>query len=378
MPSTELRQNILTTSRRVVVKIGTQLLTTTEPGIDLDFIESLADQIASLIKRGCEVTLVSSGAVGAGCVELGLPKRPTDVADLQAAAAIGQRRLMRHFYEAFKKHNIPVAQVLLTRTDFDDRNRYLNIRNCIRRLHAFKTLPILNENDTVSVDELRFGDNDMLAALTANALRAQALILLTTVDGLLDSEGNIIDLVDNVSNFLNLTTGENGTAIGKKSSWGAGGMGSKLSAAELVTGAGDIAVIANGRHDDILPRLLAGEKLGTVLLPAKRKLDSRKRWIALTKRPAGTITIDDGAVRALKQNGKSLLASGITHVKGTFKQGDILTIQDSDGNEIARGLTNYPASELKLIQGKRSTEFEAILGQFAYAEVIHRDHLVIS
>ena len=374
MPSTDLRQNVLTSAKRVVIKIGTQLLTlpkSEKPGIDVGFINALADQIAQLRDKGIEVTLVSSGAVGAGCVELGLTERPGDVADLQAAAAIGQRRLMQHMHDAFARHDISVAQLLLTRTDFDDRTRYLNIRNCIRKLQELGTLPILNENDTVSVDELRFGDNDMLAALTCNALRAHAVILLTSVDGLLDPEMQVIDLVDDVDKFMSLTDDNT------KTSWGSGGMGSKLDAARLVTDAGDIAIIASGREKDILPRLIDGEKLGTVLLPAKRKLASRQRWIALTKRPSGSIFVDEGAANALINRKKSLLASGIVKITGKFDAGDILAIKNDAGKEIARGLSNYNTKDLGMIMGKRSNQFEKILGRVTYAEVIHRDHMVI-
>ncbi|QQE12684.1 glutamate 5-kinase [Planctomycetota bacterium] len=374
MPSTELRQKVLTGAKRVVVKIGTQLLTLRDeqgPGIDEKFINHLAKQIAALRERGIEVTLVSSGAVGAGCVELGMERRPSDVAGMQAAAAIGQRRLMQLMYKAFEKYSISVAQILLTRTDFDDRTRYLNIRNCIRKLHEYGTLPILNENDTVSVDELRFGDNDMLAALTCNALRAQAVVLLTSVDGLLDENMNVIDLVDDVAKFMTLTND------GEKTAWGSGGMGSKLEAASLVTDAGDVAVIASGREKDILTRLMDGEKLGTVLLPAERKLASRQRWIAMTKRPAGTLTVDEGAANALIERKKSLLASGITKVSGRFEKGEILSIKLSGDGEIARGLSNFSSEDLKQIIGKRSNQFEKILGRVTYSEVIHRDHLVI-
>ncbi|QDU34650.1 Glutamate 5-kinase [Poriferisphaera corsica] len=374
MPSTELRQSVLSGAKRVVVKIGTQLLTLPKAeggGINKAFINGLAKQIAGLREKGVEVTLVSSGAVGAGCVELEMTERPSDVAGLQAAAAIGQRRLMDLMHKAFEKHGISVAQILLTRTDFDDRTRYLNIRNCIRKLHEYGTLPILNENDTVSVDELRFGDNDMLAALTCNALRAQAVVLLTSVDGLLDEQMQVIDLVDDVDKFMNLTNDD------EKTSWGSGGMGSKLEAARLVTDAGDVAVIASGREKSILLRLMDGEKLGTVLLPAKRKLASKQRWIALTKRPAGTLVVDEGAANALIVRKKSLLASGIVKVSGRFEKGDILAIKTEGGDEIARGLTNFDHEDLKLIAGKRSDQFEKILGRVTYAEVIHRDYLVM-
>ncbi|GAB4195677.1 MAG: glutamate 5-kinase [Phycisphaeraceae bacterium] len=373
MPSTQLRQSVLTAAKSVVVKIGTQLLTCDDAGklsLDTAFIRQIAKQIAQLHKKGCRVTLVSSGAVGAGCAVLGIEKRPTDLAELQAVAAVGQRQLMTEWHKAFVRYRMPVGQVVLTRTDFDDRVRFLNIRNCINKLHELGGLPILNENDTVAIEELRFGDNDLLAALTTNALRADALLLLTTVDGLLDADGNVIDLIEDMNAYLGLLRSES-------SKWGRGGMATKLEAAKLVMGAGEVAVIASGREPDILRRLLDGEKLGTVCMPAGRKLDSRQRWIALTARPSGTIQIDAGAASAICERGKSLLATGITQITGRFERGDVLLVRSDTGKELARGLTNYSAEELRLIMGKRSNQFEKILGKSAYDEVIHRDNLVI-
>lgn len=376
MPSTKIRQAVLTAARRIVVKIGTQLLTTPDDGaagIDVAYIQSLADQIATLQGRGYEVTLVSSGAIGCGCAELRMTKRPTDVAEQQAVAAVGQRRLINHMHDAFARHGLGVGQVLLTRNDFDDRVRFLNIRNCITQLHDLGAIAVLNENDTVAVEEIRFGDNDLLAALTCNALRAEALVLLTVVDGLLDDKGKRIDRVDNVIEHLSHVR-QGGSA---KTTWGSGGMQTKLEAARLVTEAGEVAVIANGREPEVLPRLFAGEPLGTVVAPAARKLDARQRWIGLTARPAGVVTVDDGAAKALIEKKKSLLATGITEMTGRFDRGDVLMVRDLRGREIARGLTNYSADELRQIQGKRSSQFAGILGRPAYAEVVHRDHLVV-
>ncbi len=373
MPSTQLRQTVLTAATNVVVKIGTQLLTSEDgdqQSLDPAFIRRIAKQVAQLRKDGRQVTLVSSGAVGAGCVELGITKRPTDVAELQAVAAVGQRQMMTLWDKAFSKYGLGVGQVVLTRTDFDDRVRFLNIRNCINKLHELGSIPVLNENDAVAVDELRFGDNDLLAAMTANALRADALLLLTVVDGLLDNSGAVIDLVDDMSAYQGLSRGGS-------SKWGRGGMSSKLESAKLVTDAGEIAVIASGREKDVLTRLLKGERLGTVFLPADRKLDSRQRWIALTARPSGTLGIDDGAAKAVCGRGKSLLASGIIQITGRFQRGDVLLVRSQAGKEISRGLTNYSAEELRLIMGKRSSQFQKILGNAAYDEVIHRDNLVV-
>lgn len=373
MPSTILRKQVLAEAQRVVVKIGTQLLarsTAGAPEIDLEYVNDIADQIASLRKRGLEVTLVCSGAIGAGCVALDLNKRPKDVSELQAVAAVGQRLLMTHFHDAFGRHKIEVGQVLLTRRDFDNRVRFLNIRNCVTHLHSLGCIPIINENDAVAVEELRFGDNDTLAALMTNALRADALVLLTVVEGLLDADENVIELVDDIADVAQL-------AQKKMSDMGTGGMQTKLEAARLATEAGEIAVIANGREPDVLPRLFDAETIGTVFVPATKKLDSRSRWIALTKRPSGTVTIDDGAANALRKRGKSLLASGITATTGQFDGGEVIMVRDQKGLEIARGLSNYNSDEIHLIAGKRSNQFEKILGRKAYDEIIHRDNLVL-
>ncbi len=356
-----------------MVKIGTQLLTTEDgdrPSLDAGFIRRIAKQVAYLRKAGRRVTLVSSGAVGAGCVSLGMDKRPSDLATLQAVAAIGQRQLMTEWHKAFSKYKLSVGQVVLTRTDFDDRVRFLNIRNCVNKLHELGSVPVLNENDAVAVDELRFGDNDLLAAMTTNALRADALLLLTTVDGLLDEDGKVIDLIDDMSLYQGLTRAGS-------SKWGKGGMSTKLEAAKLVMDAGEVSVIASGREKDVITRILAGERLGTVCLPAGRKLDSRQRWIALTARPSGTIGIDEGACKAICERGKSLLASGVTQITGRFDRGDVLLVRSETGKELARGLTNYSAEELRLIMGKRSSQFQKVLGNAAYDEVIHRDNLVV-
>jgi len=373
MPSTELRQTVLAGARRVVVKLGTQLLTGHKPvgkGLDVSFIRKIAGQIAQLHEQGMEITVVSSGAIGAGCVELGLDRRPRYVADQQAVAAVGQRRLMTHMYEAFARYGLGVGQVLLTRSDFEDRARFLNIRNCVARLHKLGCVPILNENDTVSVDELRFGDNDLLAGLTCNALRADALVLLTVVDGLLDGQGHTIDLVGDMPQARRMAR-KDITGLGT------GGMATKLEAAKLVTDAGEVVVIANGRHPDVLIKLFEAKRLGTVFAPASRKLNSRQRWIGLTKRPTGSVTVDAGAARALVKQGKSLLAIGIASVQGRFESGKVIAVCDAGGEEIARGLSNYSASEIRKIMGKRSNQFEKLLGRSAFASVIHRDNLVL-
>ena len=370
MPSTQLRKTVLASARRIVVKLGTQVLTGDDGRLDLPFLKGVATQIAQLRDRRIQVTLVSSGAIGAGCATLGLTKRPRGVTQLQAVAAVGQHGLMAHMHQAFDPLGLNVAQVLLTRGDFDDRVRYLNIRNCVMQLHKMGCVPVVNENDTVAVEELRFGDNDLLAAMMCHALCADALVLLTAVDGLLDAAGQRVDLVTDMAQARALARPET-------SARGVGGMSAKLDAARLVTESGEIAVIAKGREPNVLTRLFDSDPLGTVFVPAQRKLDSRQRWIGLTKRPTGSITIDDGAARALVHHGKSLLATGITATTGAYQRGDAVLILDAGGQAIARGLTHYSVDDVSKIMGKRSPQLEKILGRAAYTEVVHRDNLIV-
>ncbi|MEX0774274.1 MAG: glutamate 5-kinase [Phycisphaeraceae bacterium] len=381
MPSTPLRQNVLSQARSIVVKLGTQLLARRDApdapdgqrGLDRAYCQAMAAQMVALRARGMQLTIVSSGAIGAGVMELNLPRRPVDVAEQQAAAAVGQRRLMDAWHEAFAAHGVSVGQLLLTRADFDDRQRFLNIRNCVSRLHQWNCIPVLNENDTVSTEELGFGDNDMLAALMTHALRANVLVILSVVDGLLDASGQRIDLVTDIDEAT-------GHARHEKSALGTGGMNSKLEAVRLVMEAGELAVIANGREPDVLTRLFDATTcgVGTIFAPSPRKLDSRRRWIGLTKRPAGVMTVDAGAARALTQGGKSLLASGIVKVDGEFDPGDVVLVRDDHGQELARGLSNYSAQEARLIMGRKSSQFQQILGRPGHAEVLHRDNLVLT
>ena len=375
MTTADLRNSLLPNARRLVIKLGTQLLTSTDPktpGIDPAFVRRMAGQVASLRGMGKEVTIVSSGAIGAGCAELGLKSRPKDIADQQAVAAVGQRRLMDRWHDAFEKHSLHVGQILLTRGDFEDRVRFLNTRNCIARLHEMNCVPIINENDTVAVDELRFGDNDLLAALVCNAVDADALVILSVVDGLLDPEGKRVPFVKDVRDVFDLDRKD-------KSTLGSGGMTTKLQAARLATDAGQVALIANGREPDLLTRLFdrSPADAGTLFAPASRRLDSRERWIGLTKRPSGTITIDPGAIEAIRSRGKSLLPSGITELTGLFDRGDVVLIRDAQGKEVARGLTNYSSDELRQIMGKKSAQFGKLLEGASYDEAVHRDNLVV-
>src|SRR4051812_31779281 len=309
----EIRQRYLAGVRSVVVKLGTQLLSDKDGRLDAAFVARVARQVASLRERGVRVTIVSSGAIGAGLRELNLPKRPTDLAALQAVAAVGQRRLMDVWADAFEPFKLPVAQILLTREDIDHRTRFLNLRNTIHAIHEMGGVPIINENDTISTDELvkiTFGDNDILAALVAHALRADLLVLLSVVDGVLDSSGTSVRLVESVDAARELVRVE-------KSALGKGGMDSKVNAARMVTDAGSAMVVADGRMENVLVRLLAGDEVGTLFVPANRKMSSRSRWIGAA-RPAGTIVVDAGAVAALVQKNRSLLPAGIIKVDGAF------------------------------------------------------------
>jgi glutamate 5-kinase len=356
----------------IVIKLGTQLLTDHDRRLDSAYLESVAAQVVKLRQRGVQVTIVSSGAIGAGVRELGLPGRPKDLAQLQAVAAVGQRKLMDAWAAAFAPHSIHVAQVLLTREDMDRRARFLNLRNTIQALHELGAIPIINENDTISTDELvriSFGDNDILAALVAHVLRANLLVLMTVVDGLLDESGQPVRLVDSVEDAQSLVRRE-------KSALGKGGMDSKLNAARMVTDAGEAMVVCDGRMNDVLVRILDHEPLGTLFVPSPKKLSARSRWIG-SARPVGSIVVDDGAVKALVERNRSLLPAGITAVKGQFEKGDVIAIESPTGQVIAHGLSNYPAAVIGQIQGKKTQEVRALLGEAAYDEVIHRNNLVV-
>lgn len=371
MPGMHVRENILKDAERIVVKVGTSAMTDETGRLDEHVIRDLSAQIAELRGQGRQITLVASGAVGAGMGELDLPARPKTLPMLQAVAAVGQSQLMRTFHDILATHGIRVAQVLLTREDFEDRRRYLNIRNTLTTLLDADVLPILNENDAVGTEELSFGDNDIIAAHMTNLLAADVLVLLTTTEGVL-AEGKLLDVIEQVDEDT-LTL-----ALADKSRLGSGGMATKLTAAGYVTRAGEAAVIANARAESVLTRLVAGETVGTVFVPAEQKLSSRRRWIGQAARPRGTLAVDAGAAAALVDRGKSLLPSGIVRVEGTFTQGDTVAIIDPQGREIARGLTNYASDDLASIIGKRSDEIAGVLGDKPYDEAIHRDNLTVT
>ncbi len=371
-----VRDDILLGADTWVVKVGTNVLTHPNGTLDHDRVDSLAEQICAVAATGRRVALVSSGAVGAGVGQLALPGRPESLPQIQAAAAIGQAFLIRAYDEGFRHHGRHAAQILLTHEDFDHRQRYLNVRNTLAALFDYRAVPIINEHDTISVDEIRFGDNDRLAAMVANLLQAPLLVILSVVDGLYRTPtepGQTPDIVPLVTRIDKVMA----FASDSRSSLGTGGMRSKLEAARLVTRAGGAVIIAPGRLERILPRLLEGEPIGTLVLPDGRTAGARKRWIGLTARPRGHFVVDVGARTALESGRSSLLAIGIVEVLGEFGRGDVVGIRDREGCEFARGLTNYSTSEARLIQGLRTEQARTALDT-NYAEVIHKDNLVIT
>jgi len=364
-------------ARRVVVKIGSRVLVDENHRLDEDRVRSLTTQMARLRQAGRGVICVTSGAIAAGLRGLGCERRPGDLPSLQAAAAVGQARLIGLYRQAFADHGLTAAQILLTHADLRSRERHLNARNTFNRLLAGGIVPIVNENDTVSVDEIRVGDNDLLSALVASLVRADVLVLLTTADGLLTEPprpgraGRLVPFVERITDETFAMAG------GADSPVATGGMRSKVQAADTVTKAGELAVIANGREPGVLERLFAGEPLGTRFAPRPQRLGGRKRWIAFFDHPRGDVEVDAGAAEAVRHGGRSLLAVGITAVRGTFGRGDPVRIVGPGGAEIARALVNYPSSDLSRILGCRSDRIVEILGSCEYDEVVHRDNLVL-
>src|SRR3990167_4626166 len=369
------RKEIISKTKRLVVKVGTGVITTKDGLLDMTQVASISRQAVGLRRRGYEVAVVSSGAVGAGMGELGMRKRPTTLPEIQAAAAVGQSKLIGAYDDCFKMEGYHAAQILLTREDLEGRHRYLNTCNTISALFGLKVIPVINENDTVSVEEISFSDNDALSVLVANLLRAELLVMLSSVDGLYRRPDKGVELIPLVEE---ITADIEGLASRSKTHLGMGGMESKLKAARIATSSGGAGIIANGREPDVLIKIMEGEELGTLFIPVREKLTSRKRWIGFTLRPKGKIYVDDGAYDALSKRGKSLLASGITDVDGDFERGDVVSVFATGNNtEFARGLTNYSSTELMKIQGQSSTSIKRILGSKPYDEVVHRDNMVL-
>ncbi|HEY1379624.1 MAG TPA: glutamate 5-kinase [Gemmataceae bacterium] len=372
-----VRQEVVATAHTVVVKVGTNVLTDGDGILDRDRVRALADQVQRLRSAGRKVVLVSSGAIGAGVGELGLGKRPTDLRHLQACAAVGQGVLMRAYQEALAPHGVHPAQILLTAGDFDHRARYLNVRNTILSLLEWDCLPVINENDTVSVAEIRFGDNDHLAAMVTNLLQSPLLILLTNVDGLYAADPAADPHAELLTTVPMIDGQVTGLAGDSKSVLGTGGMRSKLRAARLVTASGESVIMANGAAANVLDRLFAAEPVGTLFLPHGGALPARKRWIGTTARPRGKLVTDAGAREAVLSKGKSLLPIGVLQVAGHFGKGDVVTLCDPAGAEYARGLCNYAAADADRIRGLRTEQIADVLGDLPYVELVHRDNLVV-
>ncbi len=372
-----VRQDVINSSQTWVVKVGTNVLASADGRLDHERIDHLAEQIAAVASTGRRVALVSSGAVGAGIGQLGWKGRPDSLPQLQAAAAVGQAYLIRAYNERFRSHGWHAAQLLLTHEDFDHRTRYLNMRNTLSALFDAKSVPIINENDTISIDEIKFGDNDRLAAMVANLLQAQLLVILSVVDGLYQGDPHAPGAGEPIRVVSDLDEEVLGLARSSKSTLGTGGMRSKLQAARLVTCAGGSVIIAGGRSEAPLKAILRGEPVGTLFLPNGKSRTARHRWIGLTARPKGHMVVDQGARNALESGNGSLLAIGLVDAHGEFEKGDVVGVQDPDGNEFARGLSNYSTEEALRIRGLRNEQVRQILGT-QYDEVIHRDNLVLT
>jgi glutamate 5-kinase len=364
--------------RRTVVKVGSSSLRARDAqGVDGELVAELARQIAAVRAGGTEVVLVSSGAVGSGLAALEMTRRPSDTPSLQAAASVGQGLLMHRYQEVFEAHGLVCGQVLLTPDDVVHRQRYLNARHTFSRLLELGAVPIVNENDTVATDELRFGDNDRLAALVASMLGADLLVLLSDVDGLLDGDPAadppppVLDRVDDFGSLAERHHGASGSDVGS------GGMASKLQAARIATFSASHAVIANARRPGVITDVVAGAGVGTWFPPAEQRPDSRKLWIAFAKALAGRLVVDAGAVRALTQRGSSLLAAGVMDAEGDFQPGDAVDVVGPDGVVVARGLVSYSREEVLRLRGRSTEEVVREMGSAYEREVIHRDSLVV-
>ncbi|MGI6434315.1 MAG: glutamate 5-kinase [Syntrophomonadaceae bacterium] len=365
----------LAIARRIVIKVGTSTLTYANGKLNLGRIEQLVREMADLRNRDLEVILVSSGAIGVGANRMGLKKIPKTIPEKQALAAVGQGALMQLYEKLFSEYNQTVAQVLLTRGDFDERIRYLNATNALLAILNMEVIPIINENDTVAVEEIKFGDNDTLSALVAGLVDADLLIILSDVNGLYNvdprsnSDAHLLTRVTEISREMEESSHNRG------SGFASGGMFTKLKAARVCMASGIPMVIANSAEENVIRRVAAGEEVGTLFVPREGKMHAREKWLAFGSLVQGSIEVDEGAAAALTRKGRSLLASGITAVTGEFERGAVVGVSTPSGTEIARGIVHYSAGEIRLIAGKRSTDIEHILGEKDYDEVIHRNNL---
>jgi glutamate 5-kinase len=372
------RRELLQNCKRIVVKIGSGVLTSHSfNGLDIEYIESLVDCLSLIVLRGYELVIVTSGAIIAGVKKLGLKGRPRSIPEKQAAAAVGQAMLMWVYERSFAKNGLQVAQILLTREDLSDRRRFLNARSTLLTLLNMGVVPIINENDSVVIDEIKFGDNDNLSALTTNLIQADLLIILTDLDGLYDADpkrdpnAKLIPVVREINDKIESYAGLH------PSSTGTGGMISKLQAAKMASAFGVPTVIANGRIATTVSEIIEGRDIGTLILPKENRVSSWKYWIAYTLLPSGLLIVDDGAREVIMKEGKSLLPSGISDVEGEFDRGESVGCAGPDRKEFARGLVNYSSSEIRKIKGLKTSQIESILGYKYYDEVIHRDDLVL-
>jgi glutamate 5-kinase len=371
------RKSIFNNAKRLVVKVGSNVLTE-DHGLNLKAIRSISRQICRLIDSGLEVILISSGAMASGVKKFGLDKRPDEIPKRQAIAAVGQAGLIMEYEKAFARYHKKVAQILLTGDDLNNRIRYLNARNTLCMLLSWQVVPIINENDTVMIEEIQFGDNDNLAAMITLLMDADILVNLTDIDGLYTKnprkypDAELIPLVSTIRENIVKVAGDIPGPLGT------GGMLSKINAARKVTASGIPMVIANGGKPDILIKLFSGKEIGTFFVSKKKKLKSRKCWIAFTLKPKGAIRIDDGAAAAILNRGKSLLPSGIVHVEGEFNVGAPVEFKNGDNETLGTGLVNYSSADIRKIMGFKSSQIKKILGHKPYDDVIHRDNLAIT
>jgi glutamate 5-kinase len=360
-----------------VIKMGSAILTNDGEGLAKEAIRSWVEQIVALHRAGVGVVLVSSGAVAEGMKRLGMSKRPHAIHELQAAAAVGQMGLVQAYESCFSRYDLHTAQILLTHDDLSNRKRYLNARSSIRTLLEMGVVPIVNENDTVVIDEIRLGDNDTLAALVANLIEAELLVILTDQQGMYDAdprsnpEAKLLDRVEADDPALDQMAGDSMGALGR------GGMATKVGAARLAARSGTATVVAPGREAGVLQRIFESEPLGTLFVAGQQQLDARKRWLLGHLQTCGTLVVDDGAVRVLRESGRSLLAVGIQAVEGRFQRGDLVALRSTSGREVARGLVNYAADDIQKILGQPSEQIEPLLGYVDEDEVVHRDNLVL-